>query len=80
MAVTATLRNYRDITVTDQTQQALVFRSVIDQVLGILVGTQHCTPNEAFTILRAASLTRNIRLHQIAQELVDRPTSPESER
>lgn len=72
MAITATLRNYGDITVTDQLQQALASRSVIDQAIGILVGTQHCTPDEAFTILRGASQTRNVRLHQIAQDLVDR--------
>lgn len=72
MAITATLRNYGDITVTDQLQQALASRSVIDQAIGILVGTQHCTPDEAFIILRGASQTRNVRLHQIAQDLVDR--------
>jgi GAF domain-containing protein len=74
VAITATLRNYGDITVTDQLQEALQSRSVIDQAIGILVGTQHCTPAEAFAILRGASQTRNIRLHQIAQDLVDRST------
>ena len=74
MAITATLRNYGDVTVTDQLQQALASRSVIDQAIGVLVGTQHCTPTEAFAILRSASQTRNVRLHQIAQDLVDRST------
>ena len=72
VAITATLRNYGDITVTDQLQQALASRSVIDQAIGILMGTQHCTATEAFAILRSASQTRNVRLHQIAQDLVDR--------
>ena len=74
VAITATLRNYGDITVTDQLQQALASRSVIDQAIGILMGTQHCTATEAFAILRSASQTRNVRLHQIAQDLVDRST------
>lgn len=72
VAITGTLRNYGDITLTDQLQQALSTRSIIDQAIGILIGTHHCTAGEAFAILRGASQSRNVRLNQIAQDLVDR--------
>jgi GAF domain-containing protein len=72
VAITGTLRNYGDVTLTDQLQRALSTRSIIDQAVGILIGNHHCTPAEAFAILRGASQTRNVRLHQLAQDLVDR--------
>jgi GAF domain-containing protein len=72
VAVTGTLRNYGDVTLTDQLQRALSTRSIIDQAVGILIGSHHCTAGEAFAILRGASQTRNVRLNQIAQDLVDR--------
>ena len=75
VAVTGALRNYGDITLTDQLQQALSSRSAIDQAIGIILATQHCTPQQAFDVLRTASQTRNTRLAQIAQELVDRTIS-----
>lgn len=72
VALTGTLRNYGDVTLTDQLQEALSTRSVIDQAMGIIMGAQHCTADQAFAILRGASQTRNLRLAQIAQSLVDR--------
>lgn len=74
VAITGTLRNYGDLTLTDQLQQALSTRSIIDQAIGILIGTHHCTAGEAFAILRGASQSRNVRLNHIAQDLVDRNT------
>ena len=74
VALTGTPRNYGDVTLTDQLQEALSTRSVIDQAMGIIMGTRHCTADQAFEILRGASQTRNLRLAQIAQTLVDRTT------
>ena len=54
----------------EQLVRELASRSVIDQAMGIIMGTQHCTADQAFTILRGVSQTRNVRLAQIAQELV----------
>ena len=76
VAITGTLRNYGDVTLTDQLQEALSSRSVIDQAMGILMGAQHCTADQAFQILRSASQTRNVRLAQIAQDLLNRTTTP----
>lgn len=47
-------------------------RSVIDQALGIIMGQNRCTATDAFDILRAASNHRNIKLRDIANEIVTR--------
>jgi len=51
---------------------ALNTRAVIDQALGILIATQHCTPDQALAALRGASQNRNIRLNDVARDLVER--------
>jgi len=61
---------------SDQTQltrhleTAMASRSVIDQALGIIMAQNRCTADEAFTILRRASNHRNIKLRDIAQDIV----------
>lgn len=72
VAITGTLRNYDDVTLTSQLQTALDSRAVIDQAVGIVMATQRCTADQAFTILRGISQTRNIRMNHIARDLVDR--------
>ncbi|WP_353647787.1 ANTAR domain-containing protein [Nakamurella sp. A5-74] len=71
MAIAATLRNYGDVTLTDQLQEALNSRSIIDRAIGIIVATQHISPVEAFTALRKQSQNGNTRLATIARQLVD---------
>lgn len=71
MAIAATLRNYGDVTLTDQLQEALNSRSIIDRAIGIIVATQHISPVEAFTALRKQSKNGNTRLATIARQLVD---------
>jgi GAF domain-containing protein len=64
--------------VTDQVQltrnleTAMASRSVIDQALGIIMGQNRCTATDAFDILRAASNHRNIKLRDVANEIVTR--------
>lgn len=72
VAVTATLRQHTDVTLSDQLQAALNSRSVIDQAVGIVMATQRCSATTAFTLLRGISQTRNIRLAVIARDLVER--------
>ena len=74
IAITGALRNYGSVTLTDQLRTALSTRSVIDQAIGIIIAAQHCTPDEAFAILRGISQTRNIRLNDVARDLVERTT------
>jgi GAF domain-containing protein len=51
-------------------QTALASRAVIDQALGILMGQNRCPAAEAFDILRTASQNRNVKLRDIAVQIV----------
>jgi GAF domain-containing protein len=55
---------------TDQLRAALASRSVIDQALGIIMAQERCSSSRAFAILRAASQNRNVKLRDIAREIV----------
>ena len=55
---------------SDHLQTALVSRAVIDQALGIIMGQNRCTADEAFDLLRTISQNRNIKLRDIAAEMV----------
>jgi anti-anti-sigma factor len=48
---------------------------VIEQAKGILMFYEHCTPDEAFDLLRRASQRSNVPVRQIAAEIVDRTTT-----
>jgi GAF domain-containing protein len=55
---------------TDQLRASLATRSVIDQALGVIMAEQRCTAEEAFAILRTASHHRNLKLRQVAQDII----------
>ena len=55
---------------SDHLQTALVSRAVIDQALGIIMGQNRCTADEAFDVLRRTSQNRNIKLRDIAADMV----------
>ena len=55
---------------SDHLQTALVSRAVIDQALGIIMGQNRCTADEAFDLLRTISQNRNIKLRDIAADMV----------
>jgi AmiR/NasT family two-component response regulator len=48
---------------------------IIEQAKGILIAQLGCTPDEAFGILRAASQRTNVRVRDLARDIVDRATS-----
>ena len=62
---------------SDQTQlsedlrHALTSRSVIDQAMGIIMAQQRCNASGAFDLLRRASQNRNIKLRELATEIVE---------
>lgn len=64
------LRYADEATLTDHLRTALRSREVIDQAIGIVVAREHCPPQQAFAILRTISQTRNVRLNEVAAELV----------
>ena len=58
-------------TLTDQLQEAMLSRAVIEQAKGVLMAEQRCTPDEAFDLLRQASQRENVKVRDIAQRIVD---------
>jgi hypothetical protein len=57
-------------------QTALGTRELIGQAQGILMEREHITSAQAFTILRRASQHLNIKLREVAQDLVDTGQRP----
>jgi hypothetical protein len=58
--------------------QALATRELIGQAQGILMERERITSDQAFDILRRASQHLNIRLREVAQDLVDTGDRPET--
>ncbi|MFJ6453150.1 GAF and ANTAR domain-containing protein [Paenarthrobacter sp. NPDC091669] len=54
----------------DDLQDAMQSRTVIDLASGIIMGQNRCTQEEAFQILKKASSTRNQKLREVAESLV----------
>lgn len=59
----------------DQLRQALTSRADIDQAKGILMAQQRCSPEDAFDLLRRASQNRNVKLRDIARDIVEQARS-----
>lgn len=55
---------------TDQMREALASRAAIDQALGIIMAQERCTSAQAFDVLRSASQNRNVKLRDVAREVV----------
>lgn len=60
------------IQLTRHLETAMASRSIIDQAIGIIMGQNRCSATHAFEILRAASNHRNIKLRDVANEIVSR--------
>jgi GAF domain-containing protein len=71
IAVTAALRHYDEVTLADHLRIALSSRSVIDQAIGIVMAQQRCDAQAAFATLRTISQKRNVKLRNVAAEMVD---------
>jgi AmiR/NasT family two-component response regulator len=55
----------------ERLQQALTNRSVIDQAIGIIRGRSGATAEEAFARLMKISQDENVKLHLVAERLVE---------
>ncbi|MFL6143711.1 MAG: GAF and ANTAR domain-containing protein [Labedaea sp.] len=49
---------------------ALTSRSTIDQAIGVIMGQNRCTADEAFHLLRSASQNRNVKLREVAAQIL----------
>lgn len=75
-AVAMVLRLGAQVQLSEQLRNGLSTRSVIDQAIGIMISNRRCSPDEAFAYLRSASQHRNVKLRDIATELVQTMTRP----
>ena len=55
-------------------QSAMASRSTIDQALGVIMGQNRISRDEAFAILRSASQHRNVKLREVAAMLIENLT------
>jgi len=69
-AITLAVRLAVRAEMSENLQHALASRAVIDQALGIIMGQNRCSADEAFDILRTTSQNRNIKLRDIAAATV----------
>lgn len=61
---------WRTHSLTENLREALESRDVIGQAKGILMARRGCTPDDAFEALRKVSMRRNVKLKDIAEEVV----------
>jgi hypothetical protein len=59
---------------SEHLETAMASRSTIDQALGVIMGQNRISRDEAFAILRAASQHRNIKLREVAAALIENLT------
>lgn len=59
---------------SEHLESAMASRSTIDQALGVIMGQNRITRDEAFAILRAASQHRNVKLREVAATLIENLT------
>ena len=65
-------RAFRQFSDTAENLKAtLETRTAIDVAVGIIMAQNRCSQAEAFDLLRAASSTRNVKLHAVASAIVD---------
>jgi AmiR/NasT family two-component response regulator len=63
---------------TRQLEEALESRIAIEQAKGMLAERLATTPDDAFDLLRRAARSTQVRLHDLARELVESPATPPS--
>ena len=69
-ALTLAVRLFHHVEITDQLRAALTSRTVIDQAIGIIMGQNRCSSEDAFAVLRNTSQNRNVRLRIVAADIV----------
>jgi GAF domain-containing protein len=57
--------------------KAMASRRVIDQAIGLVMAQNRCGPDEAFDILRRASQNRNVKLSNLAGDMIRKVSGAE---
>ena len=69
-AVAVALKLADQAQLSEDLHQALTSRAVIDRAIGILMAQQRCDAETAFDLLQRASQNRNLKLRELAAEIV----------
>jgi len=69
-ALTLALRMASCNDLNDQLRSSMVSRAVIDQALGVIMATERCPQDKAFGLLRTASQNTNVKLRDLAANIV----------
>jgi hypothetical protein len=77
VAVAVAQAREEDVRQAENLRQALVTRELIGQAQGILMERERITAEQAFDILRGASQHLNVKLREVAQDLVDTGEKPD---
>lgn len=56
---------------TEDLKAAMASRTIIDVAVGVVMGQNRCSQDEAFAILQRASSTRNVKLREVAARIVN---------
>ena len=59
-----------------QMREAMAGRAVIEQAKGVIMAQNRCGADEAFDVLRRASMGRNVKLRTVAEALVQSVSTP----
>lgn len=69
-ALALAVRLAEQTSLTAHLQTAMTSRSVIDHAIGIIMAQNRCQADVAFDLLRKASQSRNVKLRQVATDIV----------
>jgi len=69
-AMLLAIRQARQLQINQDLHSAMASRRVIDQAIGVIMAQNRCTGDEAFEVLRRASQHRNVKLRQVAADVV----------
>ncbi len=69
-ALTLALRMASCEDLNDQLRSSIMSRAVIDQALGVIMATEHCSQDKAFALLRGVSQNTNVKLRDLAATIV----------
>ncbi|TQS42591.1 GAF and ANTAR domain-containing protein [Cryptosporangium phraense] len=76
--VAAAFFRHRDL--AEQLREAIRSRTVIDQAIGVLMAQRKVPADDGFTLLREASQHLNVKLREVAQQVVETGELPWSRR
>jgi GAF domain-containing protein len=68
LALALRLAAYAEL--NQQLKSSMASRAVIDQAVGVIMATEHCSQDRAFALLRGVSQNTNIKLRALAADIV----------